>query len=323
MKDLLRVYMQLQDNAKALAVAKQIEKVGEDDELVTHAKAQAARNLGHFQISEQAWRRLLQKYGQKPEYAYGLAEVMFLRGNPSKALQALKRFIQCNGKTDPACLSLACSIHESGDEFPAAFRLLNNCYDKIQNNPQLLMKYMDLGYLVDQDDKAHEALMRLEALRQEGKVPEEAFVRLDLNQVLEMFRQRRKTAQKINDLYRLGRFPRLMVCDHKNMPLYLDWAVRTQALLLPDDSGEWIDFTTYATNSMRIERFKKRNHLAIITAPSDATEIVIDYHALITILMFWKSSGQMTNAASAIISFLRKRHTGHSTKGSQRNRSTK
>ena len=282
MRDLLRVYMQLQDNAKALAMAEQIEKVGEDDELVTHAKAWAARNLGHFQISEEAWQRL-KEYGQKPEYAYGLAEVIFLRGNSSKALQELKRFIQCNDETDPACLSLACSIHESGDEFPEAFRLLHNCYDKIQNNPQLLMKYMDLGYRVDQEENAHKAFMRIEALRQEGKVPEEAFVRLELNQVLEIFKQRRKTAQKINDQYRLGRFPRLMVCDHKNMPLYLDWAVRTQTLLLPDDSGEWIDFTTYATNSMRIERVKERNQLAIITAPPDATEIVIDYHALITV----------------------------------------
>ena len=282
MKDLLRVYMQLQDNAQALAMAEKIEKVGKDDELVTHAKAWSARNLGHFQISEEAWQRL-KEYDQKPEYAYGLAEVMFLRGAPREALQALKRFIQCNDETDPACLSLACSIHESGDEFPEAFRLLHNCYDKIQNNPQLLMKYMDLGYRVDQEEKAHEAFMRVETLRQEGKVPEEAFVRLDLNQVLEMFKQRRKTAQKINDQYRLGRFPRLMVCDHKNMPLYLDWAVRTQTLLLPDDSGEWIDFTTYATNSMRIERVKKRNQLSLITAPPDATEIVIDYHALITV----------------------------------------
>jgi len=282
MRDLLRVYMQLQDNAKALAMAEKIEKVGEDDELVTHAKAWAARNLGHFQIAEEAWQRL-KEYGQKPEYAYGLAEVIFLRGNPSKALQELKRFIQCNDETDPACLSLACSIHESGDEFPEAFRLLHNCYDKIQNNPQLLMKYMEIGYRVDQEEKAHEAFMRIEALRQEGKVPEEAFVRLDLKQVLEMFKQRRKTAKKINDQYRLGRFPRLMVCDHKNMPLYLDWAVRTQTLLLPDDSGEWIDFTTYATNSMRIERVKERNQLAIITARPDATEIVIDYHALITV----------------------------------------
>ncbi|MBW2663053.1 MAG: hypothetical protein JRD93_13930, partial [Deltaproteobacteria bacterium] len=282
MRDLLRVYMQLQDNVKALSMAEQIEKVGEDDEMVTHAKAWAARNLGHFQISEEAWQRL-KEYVQKPDYAYGLAEVIFLRGNPSKALQELKRFIQCNDETDPACLSLACSIHESGDEFPEAFRLLHNCYDKIQNNPQLLMKYMDLGYRVDQEESANKALMRIEALRQEGKVPEEAFFRLDLNQVLEMFKQRRKTAQKINDLYRLGRFPRLMVCDHKNMPLYLDWAVRTQTLLLPDDSGEWIDFTTYATNSMRIERVKERNQLSIITAPPDATEIVIDYHALITV----------------------------------------
>ncbi len=283
MRELLRVYMQLQDNAKALAMAAQIEKVGEDDELVTHAKAWAARNLGHFQISEQAWQCLIQKYGPKPEYAYGLAEVMFLRGNPSKALQTLKRFIQCNNETDPACLSLACTIHESRDEFPEAFRLLNYCHDKIQNNPELLMKYMDLGYRVDQEKKAHEAFMRIEALRQEGKVPEEAFVRLNLNQVLEMFKQRRKSAQKINDLYRLGKFPRLMVCAHKNMPLYLDWAVRTQTLLLPDDSGEWIDFTTYATNSMRIEQFKERNQLSLITAPFEATEIAIDYHALITV----------------------------------------
>jgi tetratricopeptide (TPR) repeat protein len=282
MRDLLRVYMQLQDNVKALSMAEQIEKVGEDDELVTHAKAWAARNLGHFQISEEAWQRL-NEYGQKPKYAHGLAEVLFLRGEPGEAVKALKRFIQCNDETNPACLTLACAIHESAESFDEAFRILDNCYAKIQNNPQLLMKYMDLGYRVEQEDKANEALMRLDALRQEGKVPEETFVKLDLHQVMEMFAQRREATKKINDLYRLGKFPRLMVCEHKNMPLYLDWAVRTQDWLPSSDPREWIDFTTYATNGMRIERVKERNQLTPISAPSDANEIVIDYHALITV----------------------------------------
>jgi hypothetical protein len=282
MKALLKVYAKLQDHSGALAVAGQIEFIGEDDEQVTRIKAQAARNLGHFQVSQDAWQRLIQNFGQKPEYAYGLSEVLFLRGEPGQAVEAIKRFIQCNDETDPACLTLACAIHESAESFHEAFSLLDNCYANIQNNPQLLMKYTELGYRVGQEDKANEALMRLDALRQEGKVPEETFVKLDLHQILKMFAQRREATKKINDLYRLGKFPRLVVCEHKNMPLYMDWAVRTQEWF-PDDPEEWIDFTTYATNGMRIERVKERNQLTPISAPPDATEIVIDYHALITV----------------------------------------
>ena len=282
MKDLLNVHGKFQNDAEALKIVEQIEKTGEDDEQVIHIKAQAARNLGKFQLSEETWYRLFKKFDQKSEYAYGLAEMLFLNNKPQDSLKTLDQFIQCNDKTDPACLALACNIHESEDDALKAFRLLQRCYANIQNNPQLLVKHMELGYRTGNEKKSNESMKRLQNLDKEGRVPEGLFRSMDLNQMIEFFQHRHETIEKLDKQYKLGRYPRLMLCEDQNIPLYLDWAVRTQELSLPNDPKAWGRYITYATNGMRIQRVEKRNQLTTITAPPDAMEIVIDYHALIT-----------------------------------------
>ncbi len=127
--------------------------------------------------------------------------------------------------------------------------------------------------------------MRLEILKREGKVSEEAFTRVSLDQVVEIFKERRESFERLSHLYITGQIPRLMLCQWKNIPLYLDWAIRTQELSLSSiDSSKWSEYTTYSTNSMRVQLSRRvGGELVPIEAPRKASEIVIDYHALITI----------------------------------------
>lgn len=285
LKDLLKVLTELQDSTGALKVIEEIEFFGMSDPQVTHIKAQAARIEGQFTKAEEAWRLLAKEFDQVADYAYGLADVLVQMGQLDAALQALESFIRCDESTNLACLMLACQIYEMKEDDLIAFALLQKCRDRFQNEPSLLVKHIELGHRTDHDEAAHDSLMRLEALRQEGGLSEEAFTRISSDQLLEVLNKRRKSFEKISHLYQTGQIPRFMLCQWKNMSLYLDWAVRTQELSLPPmDPSKWTDFTTYSTNSMRVQLTPKLgNQLVPIEAPRKVSEIVIDYHALITV----------------------------------------
>ncbi|MBC2717226.1 MAG: hypothetical protein HF978_18120 [Desulfobacteraceae bacterium] len=281
LKKLLVVNARLQNDADALEIARQLEMLDALDKQGLHIKAQAARNFGQYKISETCWKKLIKDYGNKAHYAYGLAEVMFMLDEPSgKIINILAEYIQCDEKMEPACLSLAATIYQRDQEYKNAFLLIDKCWPKIQNNYQLLMQHMELGYRVDKEKKAHESMIRLEALRKEGKIPDETFIRMDLDQVKDFFKQEHEVSKKLNDQYYIGQIPRSLLCDRiKSYPLYLDWAIRSQPLDIESINEEHrIEFTTYSTNGFRV----KNNRIVRIDATHDK-EIVIDYHALITL----------------------------------------
>ncbi len=280
---LLQVLVELQDTIEALKISEQIEAFGVDDPGVIHIKAQSASILGQFEKSEQAWQSLVKRFNQEPGYAMGLANVLILRDKYQKALETLEPFIRCDENTHVGCLASACRIYEIKEDYDKAFGLLDKCHKYYENEPSLLVQHMELGYRTGRQDEANESFLRLEVLRQEGKISEEEIAKVPLDKALEMFRTRQESFKKINDMYRLGQIPRMLLCKAQNMPLYLDWAVRTQELILPSDTEEWIAYTIYSTNGLRLEFIKESNRLVLIHAPFDTDEIVIDFHALLTV----------------------------------------
>ena len=68
----------VQDATAALKIAEDIESYEMEDWQITHIKAQTAQNLGQYQKAEQAWRHLVENSPQKPEFAYGLANILIL-----------------------------------------------------------------------------------------------------------------------------------------------------------------------------------------------------------------------------------------------------
>jgi len=287
LKDLLHTLSILQEDQKAFDIAKKLESFGRADEQVIATKAQAAYNLQLFSEAEQIYRILVKRKPLEPEYAYKLADVLLQLDDLAEALQVLQPFINCRNKNfNLQCLNMACHLYSlTGDDI-AAFTLLENCFNEISNDPQLLLKHLDLCYRTgsENEKKAKKSFSRLQILKQEGKVSDDLFALKGVDDVLELLKRKRETEKEVNKQYRAGRLPRLMLCEWHNKSLYLDWAVRTQELSLDsEDPLNWVRFTIYATNGMRADLLHKRNQLVRFTLPSEAQEIIIDYHALITV----------------------------------------
>jgi tetratricopeptide (TPR) repeat protein len=286
LKHLLRVLAMLQDDQESLSVAKDIEGRGVDDDQVTAIKAQAARNLGLFKESEKAYRQLVNSYPKRAEYSFHLAETLSQLDNLNEALNVLRPFIDCNQTVDLDCLRLTCEIYSTQDKDKKAIDLLETCFDFIEDEPLLLLKHLDLWYRTESGKELEQpkSALRLQILKQQGKVADELFSMKSLDDLVTFFNKRHETAKKIDTEYRNGQLVRLMLCEWNNKSLYLDWAVRTQELHLDgENTPSWVKHTTYITNGMRVDLLKKHKQLEIFTIPPDTKEIVIDYHALITI----------------------------------------
>lgn len=272
-----------QDAAEILKVAEEIEAHGTEDERVIHLKAQAARAIDQYNKSEQYWRRLVTEHPEKQEYIFGLAEVLFWMERYDDALATMNELIQGDEKTNLMCLALACQIYEIKTDYEKAFQLLDNAKSLIANDPRLLLWHVELGFLTGNEQATSSSLQRLNDLKQQGNIPDKLFSVVHKDQIIEMFKRQRLFRENLYELYKKGQIPRSFLCEQNNVPLYLDWRVRTQPLNLSPHPETWIDFTTYATNGMRVGFSQKRRQLIPIVVPKEAKEIVADHHALITL----------------------------------------
>lgn len=272
-----------QDASGILKLAEEIEEYGESNENLLHLKAQAARAIDNYKKAAQYWYELLEIAPNNEEYANGLAEALIWMAQYDEALNVLKNFIKGDEKTDLRSLALACQIYEIKNDYSKAFNLLNTAFKNIENAPPLLLRHVDLGYRTGNEAASNLSLQRLIELKQKGKVPDDLFSAVPSDQLIDIFRRQRLFRENLNELYKKGQIPRSLLCKNNNIPVYLDWRVRTQNITLSRRPDEWTDFTIYATNGMRVVFLQKRRQLVPITAPEKAKEIVIDQHALITL----------------------------------------
>lgn len=286
LKALLFVLTKLQDEVEILRVVERFESLGIDDDQVTQIKAQAARNLRQYERSEASWRKLKDNDSENPEYAFGLAHVLMFQDKEREAVKILKPFVQPDEKLDLNCLHLTVTLYSSLDDRKKAFSILNDCYDKIQDHPGLLLAHWKLGSSIGEDEKAHESFERLQILDEKGEHSGKIFTKIEgVEEIINLIKKKQGRNEKLIDSYRKGKISRLFLCDLTgNNSLYLDWAIRTQFLpedvLTPENRKE---FTIYSTNSFRAIRKENLNQLERIEAPKETEKIVIDYHALITI----------------------------------------
>lgn len=285
LQKLLEVQVKLQDDLAIIKTAEKLEKYDSNDEEVIHIKAQAARNLGYFKISEQAFKSLIDKHPDNSELTFEYAQILVLQDKYPEALEKLAPFINCDQDMNPKCLMLAANIYCILEEEIRAFDILEKCWSHFKDVPELLTRHVDLGFRIGEEEKANRSLVQLEQLRQEGKVPEQIFDIKKIDDIKEFIKKRKKTIEELLEKYRLGQIPRHFLCSYNNLPLYIDWAYRTQQpielKLLPTWQAK-IEFTTYVTNGFKI-KFVKRNQLMPMTFPEDVKEIIIDYTALITL----------------------------------------
>ena len=287
LRELLYVLIKLQDNDETLKIAEQIESLGLADSEIKYIIAQTTRNLGNYKKSEEVWHELVEHSPENPQYANGLAGILIvqnIKGNKDIALKIVLPFINDAKLFNLDSLALACDICEANEDYKEAFGLLETSFDKIKDTPHLLMKHMSLGYQTDNELDVDKSILRLKILKQEGKVPDSVFSEIPIKEVIELIKERHESLEKIKDLYRLGKISRLIMCHHFNIPLYLDWALKTQVLKHPPEQKQLIDYVTYSTNGWRVRSNKlDRNQLVPIIVPEKTEEIIIDYNALITV----------------------------------------
>lgn len=286
LKDLLRVLAMVQDDQEALNTARTIEARGISDDQITAIKAQATRNLGLYKEAETAYRKLVNNHPERAAFSFQLAETLLQLDRLKEALRILKPFVDCPKKVDLNCLRLTCEIYSTQEKDDKAIDLLESCFDVIKDEPLLLLRHLELWYRTGsgKERTPPKSAARLEILKQQGKVSDELFSMISFEDLVTLLNKRHETSKKIVKEYRNGQIVRILLCEWSNRSLYLDWAVRTQKLHLDsEDTSGWIKHTIYATNGMRVNLFKERKHLEIFTIPTDTNEIVIDYHALITI----------------------------------------
>lgn len=281
---LLEISVKEQNDFEIYKAVQELETYGLVKEPELHLKAQAAFYLGRIEEARKIYQQLLQKDYNQPVYALELAKIDYQQGKPAENIvDVLGPYIKGKGESDLNCLLLACNAYESEQKFVTAFSLLEDNFNQFQDLPEFLAKYIDLGFRAGKEDEVNKAFIQIERLRKAGKKVDHVFTLKHIDELKEWIRQGHEETKKFYEKYLSGRFPRLLLCDRFNRSLYLDWAIRTQPLSLSPDPQEWTDFTLYATNSLRVGIKNGRNQLIPISVPEKVDEIIIDYHAIITL----------------------------------------
>lgn len=282
LKDLIYVGFKEKDDAIALEAANSLEKLGFDDEETNQAQAQAAFNLGRYDQAIETWKAIY-KNDKNPKTAIKLANALRVKGEYEKSLEILKKHIPENDSPDQECLGLYCTILELIGKQEYAFRQLDARFEDIKDWPELLVLHLNLAYRVNQEDRAHQSMLRLTELQKQGKVDPSLLRPVNIEEFKKVIEGSRRRKEFANEQYRRGRMPRAFLCEIENRPYYLDWRVRTQAMHLPDDLRMRLEYTVYSTNSLKVGLRDGTNDLIPIVAPAEAQEVVIDLSALITL----------------------------------------
>jgi len=153
------------------------------------------------------------------------------------------------------------------------------------NNPEFLMLCLQIGYASGHEREAHEALVRLQELQQEGAAPKDLLRAVSLDEMLSWAREKKKREEELRRSLLVGTVPWLTVSEAQGeVPLW-SWLLRTQSLeWLSDDPLNRAAHTVYATNSFRVfENADGTKTLEQVECPRAGSPVVVDLSALITL----------------------------------------
>ena len=282
LKALIYVGSQERDDAIILDTSIKLEQLGWSDEETLYAKAQAAFNLARYDLSSETWKTIYD-HDKSPEAALKLATVLRAMGEYDNALEILKEHTSDRDAPERYCLHLYCIILDLLGRPDEAFRQLDARLEAIKDLPELLVLHLNLAYRLNHENRAHLSMQRLMDLQNMGKVAPNLLWRVSLEEFKETIEGSRKRREFAIDQYRLGRLPRALLCEIDNRPYYLDWAVRTQEMHMPDDARIRLEYSVYSTNSLRMGLRHDARDLVPISVPAESQETVIDLSALITL----------------------------------------
>ncbi|MEH0018636.1 MAG: tetratricopeptide repeat protein [Desulfobacter sp.] len=171
----------------------------------------------------------------------------------------------------------------------AACSILQEFKDRYWDSPDFLLACMNISYTAGDDDLAHSALCKLNELRAEGLVDENAFRMVHNDEVIEMFKESFKASEerkkKIYTEMLKGKLPWAWAAQLSSDAFYWAWRLRTQSVeWVGDDPINRTGYTVYSTNGFHAgELDDGRCTLLRLECPSSGTTVVADISALITL----------------------------------------
>jgi tetratricopeptide (TPR) repeat protein len=189
--------------------------------------------------------------------------------------------------TDPSLHAIAgrAGILQAQGKSKEAFESLTPFKERFWLEWRFLLTYMQLGHAAGQEAEAHQAFLKLQQLKTEGKLPEGTLQEWSLDRLVELMgNERQRHAAIHQDLLR-GGMPWLLIEIGARRGAYWGWRLRTQELRwLGDDPITRAEYCIYATNALHPQQDADgKRHLLPIQCPAGGTIIVADLSALITL----------------------------------------
>ncbi|MBU4274171.1 MAG: hypothetical protein KKA28_20270 [Planctomycetes bacterium] len=155
--------------------------------------------------------------------------------------------------------------------------------------PDFLMEYMTVAYAAGDDAAADEALIKMNQLREQGKVEPETFRVLHMDEGLgpikELIDQAYVRDQLCHNEMLKGLMPWLWADRISGKTAYWGWRIRTRVMeWIGDEPANRARFSIYSTNGFHAGISERgRNELLQLECPSIGTKVVADISALITL----------------------------------------
>ena len=245
--------------------------------------ANTSVRLGRHGRTAQAFEALRRLEPDSLAYGVNHAKSLALCGRREEAVRVF----------DAVCERHPCSLEALGGRAhllellgrpDEAFRSLIAVREAFWSEPAFLLLYLSIGHRARQEEEAHLALARLLELQRQGR--EVPLWSLNLDELLEEFRSRRRAHEERNLEILRGRLPWLVVGRALGRPALGDWDYRTQELYAPpDDPHQRAEFTIYSTNgwAVRPDGEGGRALRRITACPPQGSPVVADLSALITL----------------------------------------
>ena len=180
-------------------------------------------------------------------------------------------------------------LHLSQGAPDAACTSLQQFRDTFWDSPDFLLACMNTAYAAGDEEFAHEALIKLNELRIGGFIDEKAFRMVQIDEMLEIFKESFKAAEDrrtyINTEMLKGNMPWIWAAQLSGEAVYWAWRLRTQELpWVGEDPRNRVNFTIYSTNRFHVGEMEDgRRALLPLECPPPGTPVVADLSALITL----------------------------------------
>lgn len=264
--------------------------VAQPDNLIARSNL-ASLYLFHLQDTNKAaiqFRVLHEAEPDNPVHTVNLAFCLTQLYRPKESLTLYDDACKVQNPDIRAVLGRA-ELQVSMGNPDAACASLQQFRDTFWDSPDFLLACMNTSYAAGDEDFAHDAFCKLNELRSEGLVEDNAFRLVHTDEALEIFKESFKAdeerKQNIHSEIIKGRIPWGWAAQLSSDAIYWAWRLRTQELgWIGDDPVNRASYTIYSTNGFHAgEKDDGRRALQRLECPPSGTSVVADLSALITL----------------------------------------